>query len=121
MRPQDQGFDESLIHTSGGIAQPPDADNRLLQSAAAAERRSGSGPRLLHRRVLRCRPGFIAASGSGRSLPTSTNVPHAPLEVDDASVEPFRKLGLDNTTSRIYAMVKNSTTILRRLWRGSMN
>src|SRR5262245_30902805 len=27
MRPQDQGFDESLIHASGGIGQPPDADN----------------------------------------------------------------------------------------------
>ena len=35
------------------------------------------------------------------------NAPHSPLQVDDALVEPYRKMGLDETTAKIYGMVSN--------------
>jgi arylsulfatase A-like enzyme len=116
MRPQDQGFDESLIHTSGGIAQPPDADNsyenpRLRRNGEVVQT-SGYCTDVFFNAAL----DFIA---SNRDRPffayIPTNVPHTPLEVADAWVEPFRKLGLDNTTARIYAMVKNLDDNFARL------
>jgi arylsulfatase A-like enzyme len=108
MRPQDQGFDESLIHTSGGIGQPPDADNHYQNPRL---RRNGE---VVQTRGY-CTDVFFDAAlefiGANRERPffayIPTNVPHTPLEVDEAWVEPFRKLGLDNTTARICAMVKN--------------
>jgi arylsulfatase A-like enzyme len=116
MRPQDQGFEESLVHTSGGIAQPPDADNqyqnpRLLKNGQAIETR-GYCTDVFFDAALE----FIAKSGERPFFAyIPTNVPHTPLEVDEAAVAPFRKLGLDNTTARIYAMVKNLDDNFARL------
>jgi arylsulfatase A-like enzyme len=116
MRPQDQGFDESLVHASGGIGQPPDADNgyanpRLRRNGQVVETHGY------------CTDVFFGAAlefiASNREKPffayIPTNVPHTPLEVDDAWVEPFRKLGLNDTTARIYAMVKNLDDNFARL------
>jgi hypothetical protein len=37
----------------------------------------------------------------------ATNAPHTPLEVDERYVEPFRKVGLDDVTAKVYGMVAN--------------
>jgi arylsulfatase A-like enzyme len=116
MRPQDQGFEESLVHTSGGIAQPPDADNqyenpRLLKNGQPIETR-GYCTDVFFDAALK----FIRETGDQPFFAyIPTNVPHTPLEVSEAAVEPFRKLGLDNTTARIYAMVKNLDDNFARL------
>ena len=117
MRPQDQGFEESLVHPSGGIGQPPDdetnhyQDPRLRKNGQQIQTQ-GYCTDVFFNAALE----FIAAS---RDQPffayIPTNVPHTPLEVDEASVEPFRKLGLDATTARIYAMVKNLDDNFARL------
>jgi arylsulfatase A-like enzyme len=116
MRPQDQGFEQSLIHTSGGIAQPPDADNSYFNPRL---RRNGE---VVQTRGY-CTDVFFDAAlefiTANREQPffayIPTNVPHTPLEVDEAQVKPFRELGLDNTTARIYAMVKNLDDNFARL------
>jgi arylsulfatase A-like enzyme len=108
MRPQDQGFEQSLVHRSGGIGQAPDVpnsytDSRLVQNGADVPTKGY------------CTDVFFSAAldfiGAGSREPffayIATNVPHTPLEVDDAWVQPFRDRGLDNTTARIYAMLKN--------------
>jgi len=116
MRPQDQGFEQSLIHTSGGIGQPPDADNSYQNPRL---RRNGE---VVQTRGY-CTDVFFDAAlefiGDNCERPffayIPTNVPHTPLEVDESWVEPFRRLGLDNTTARIYAMVKNLDDNFARL------
>ncbi len=108
MRPQDQGFDEVLIHKSGGIGTGPDSPSNYFN------------PRLWHNGVAHLTSGyctdvfFEAASAfieARRAEPffvyLPTNAPHAPLDVPDGYVEPYRKMGLDDTTARVYAMVQN--------------
>ncbi len=116
MRPQDQGFDESLVHRSGGIGQPPDADNhyqnpRLLRNGNEIQT-SGYCTDVFFNAALE----FIEANREQQFFAyIPTNVPHTPLEVDESWVEPFRKLGLNDTTARIYAMVKNLDDNFARL------
>ena len=57
MRPMDQGFEESLIHKSGGINQTPDRPNDLFRSASLEERAAVRSEGLLHRCLLRRRSG----------------------------------------------------------------
>lgn len=116
MRPQDQGFEESLIHTSGGIGQPPDADNHyqdphLWKNGERVETR-GYCTDVFFSNALE----FIAADSEKPFFAyIPTNVPHTPLEIADDLVKPFLEAGLDQTTARIYAMVKNLDENFSRL------
>jgi arylsulfatase A-like enzyme len=108
MRPIDQGFDEALVHKSGGITQGPDRPNSyfdpLLWENGKPVRRKGYCTDVFFDAALdfiwrnRARPFFAY-------IPT--NAPHTPLEVADKDAAPYRAMGLDDTTARVYAMVEN--------------
>ena len=108
MRPEDQGFEETFVHKSGGIGQSPDQPNSYFN------------PWLHHngRRVRAegyCTDVFFAAAlnfiQEHRSDPffvyLPLNAPHTPLEVPDRYTENYRAMGLDDATSRVYGMVEN--------------
>jgi arylsulfatase A-like enzyme len=107
LRAIDQGFQEALVCTGGGIGQPSDPEgnsyfNPILQHNGKAERRDGYCTDIFTDAAIRFieqnrdRPFFVYLA---------TNAPHAPLEIDDAHVAPYRAMGLDETTARIYGMV----------------
>ena len=108
MRPEDQGFDETLWHRSGGIDQTPDKPNSYFDPKL---RRNGREVKskgyctdvffdaaIDFIRTPRNKPFFVY-------LPT--NAPHTPLQVAEDYAAPYRKLGLNDTTSRVYGMVAN--------------
>jgi arylsulfatase A-like enzyme len=108
MRPNDQGFDETLVHKSGAITQAPDVPNSyfdpLLWENGEAVRRKGY-----------CTDVFFDAAiefiSQNRNRPffayIPTNAPHTPLEISDNYIAPYRAMGLDDATARIYGMVEN--------------
>ncbi len=108
MRPQDQGFQESLVHKSGGITQTPDTeshyDNPRLWKNGKAIQAEGY-----------CTDIFFNAAGefidSHRDEPffayIAANAPHTPLEIADSYVAPYKAMGLDDTTAAVYGMVQN--------------
>ena len=108
MRPQDQGFDEVLVHKSGGIDQTPDKPNSYFD------------PILWHngRRVKSrgyCTDVFTDAAiefiEANRAKPffvyLPTNAPHTPLYVAQEYSDPYVEMGLDETTAKVYGMVTN--------------
>jgi arylsulfatase A-like enzyme len=116
MRPIDQGFDESLVHKGGGIGQTPDLPNDyfdpLLWHNGREHRAKGYCTDVFFNaaiefvRVNRNRPFFVYLA---------TNAPHTPLTVADRYVEPYKAMGLDDTTARVYGMVQNIDENLGRL------
>lgn len=108
MRPTDQGFDETLIHKSGGINQGPDAPNSYFN------------PRLWENNEPKettgyCTDVFFSAAiefiGQNRERPffvfLPTNAPHDPLEVSPRWRDPYLAMGLPDKTARLYGMVEN--------------
>ncbi len=110
LRAMDQGFQKSVVIRGGGLRQPSDVPggggyfDPILFHDGEPERFRGYCTDIFTNEALRFveqnrkRPFFAY-------LPV--NAPHEPLEVDAAAVEPFRKLGLDEQTARVYAMVAN--------------
>jgi arylsulfatase A-like enzyme len=116
MRPQDQGFDEVLVHRSGGIGQTPDKPNSyfdpLLWRNGQPVKAKGYCTDVFTDAAIQ----FITANQDQPFfvyLPT--NAPHTPLEVSDELADPFRKAGLSDTTARVYGMVKNIDDNVGRL------
>jgi len=110
MRPIDQGFHEALNHLGGGLCQPSDPpggngyfDPVLLRDGKPAAT-GGYCTDLFTDAALR----FIEA---GRDRPffayLATNAPHAPLQVPEKYVEPYKSAGLDDETAKVYAMISN--------------
>lgn len=110
LRPTEQGFEQALVHLGGGIGQPSDPP----------EGNSYLNPRLMHngkpeRRNGYCTDIFFDAAldfiSQNKKRPffayIATNAPHAPLEVAETYVAPFRKQGLDETTAKTYGMLAN--------------
>ncbi len=108
MRPQDQGFQEVLMHKSGGITQPPDQPNAYQDPILWH-----NGERI-HAKGY-CTDVFFGAAmkfieeNQKRSFFTyiALNAPHTPLEVSDEYVKPYKAMGLDDTTAKVYGMVQN--------------
>lgn len=115
-RPQDQGFEETFFHKSGGIGQSPDEDGTYWRPVV-----HNNGNRETHFRYCTDlffdkaidymkqddeRPYFIY-------LPT--NVPHTPLDVDPGYYQPFMDKGVDEKTARLYGMLKNLDENIGRL------
>ena len=108
MRPMDQGFDVALWHKSGGIGQTPDKPNSYFdpQLWRGNEKVEATGyctdiffdAAIEFIEAHHTEPFFVY-------LPT--NAPHTPLEVAEDYAEPYRKLGLNDTTARVYGMVAN--------------
>ena len=109
LRSIDQGFQQSLVHTGGGLAQPAGPPGNgyfdpILSRNGRSERHKGY-----------CTDIFTSAAvefmEQNRSRPffayLATNAPHTPLEIDERYVEPFRKAGLDDVTAKVYGMVAN--------------
>ncbi|KAA0132983.1 arylsulfatase [Gimesia chilikensis] len=118
MRPQDQGFAESLVHRSGGIGQAPDKPNSYFDPWLwkNGQREQGKGYctdlffdaalEFMDRQAKAEKPFFVY-------LPT--NAPHTPLEIADSYWKPYQEQGLDETTARVYGMVENLDENLGRL------
>jgi len=109
MRPQDQGFQETLMNKGGGITQPSDPEGNsyfdpILYRNGRQVRTKGYCTDVITDAAIRFiekhrrRPFFAYVA---------TVTPHVPLQVADRYAEPYRKAGLDDTTARVYGMVEN--------------
>jgi arylsulfatase A-like enzyme len=107
-RPQDQGFEETFYHKSGGIGQPPDEEGTYWKPVVYH-----NGIREVHDRY--CTDLFFdkAIEFMHRSddrpyfIYLPTNVPHGPNDVDPEYYQPFMDNGVKEQTARIYGMIKN--------------
>jgi len=119
MRAIDKGFEEALIIRGGGLAQPSDPPeskqsyfNAYLQHNGKQEPSNGyctdvfTGAALNFIDAHRREPFFAYFA---------TNAPHRPLQVDPRYVERFQKAGLDDFTSKVYAMITNLDENVGRL------
>ena len=117
LRSIDQGFEQSLVCTGGGLAQPAGPPGNgyfdpVLQANGKSERRSGY-----------CTDIFTSAAidfiDRNRKRPffayVAPNAPHTPLQVEERYVAPFLKSGLDDVTAKVYGMVANLDENMGRL------
>jgi arylsulfatase A-like enzyme len=136
LRPQDQGFEETLVIKGGGLGQPSDLPggssyfDPLLIHNGEPEKQKGYVSDVLTSAAMR----FIESkSDKPFFVYLPFNCPHGPYEVSDAELDPYKKmnLGLDQfpktgfpigkkydqaTTARVYAMVSNIDKNLGRLF-----
>lgn len=116
MRPQDQGFQHSLVHKSGGITQPPDQPNDyfdpLLWKDGQPVQAKGYCTDVFFDGALdfveqnKDRPFFTYIA---------TNAPHTPLMVEEAAWKKYAQLDQSETTAKVYAMVENIDSNFARL------
>lgn len=109
LRSIDQGFQESLNCTGGGLTQASDPPGNtyfdpMLRHNGKWEKHKGYCTDIFFNAALE----FMEAN---RSRPffayIPTNAPHDPLQIDQKYVDPFLKKGLSERDARIYGMVKN--------------
>ncbi|WPR73159.1 arylsulfatase [Flavobacterium sp. NG2] len=114
--PQNRGFDEVLIHGSGGIGQvtlgdfPPNKDNVYFDNV------------LLHNQTIVQTKGFCTDVFFNAALEwtkkqidakksyftyIALNAPHAPLVAPEAYKKRFLELGYDESTAGRYGMIEN--------------
>ncbi|QDT43418.1 Arylsulfatase [Gimesia alba] len=110
MRPEDQGFEETLVHKSGGIGQTPDQPNSYFDSRLWKNGKSFQADGYCTDVFFDAAITFIDQQKQSPQpffvyLPT--NAPHTPLEVARSYWEPYQKMGLNETTARVYGMVQN--------------
>lgn len=109
LRPIDRGFEEALTHKGGGLAQPSGPPGEgyfdpVLDFNGQPKQTKGFCTDLFFDGALefierhRNRPFFTYIS---------TNAPHTPLQVEQKWVQPYTRMGLDETTAKIYGMVAN--------------
>lgn len=135
LRPQDQGFQETLVHRGGGIAQPagPPGDGYfdpiLVENGQEVQKRGYCSDIYTDAAI-----SFIEQNKDKRWFTyLAFNCPHTPLQVEDRYVEPYRDVdfaALDygrtegqpllkkidhDTTARVYAMVNNIDENIGRL------
>lgn len=117
LRSMDQGFQESLVHNGGGIGQPSDPPDTgyfdpILQHNGKEERHNGYCTDIFTNAAIR----FIE---DNRDHPffvyLSTNAPHTPLHIHDSYVAPYKAMGLDDKTAKVYGMVTNIDENVGRL------
>ncbi|MBS1824544.1 MAG: sulfatase-like hydrolase/transferase [Acidobacteria bacterium] len=117
LRSIDQGFQESLNCTGGGLTQPSDPPGNtyfdpMLRHNGKWEKHKGYctdiffGAAMQFIEANRARPFFTY-------IPT--NAPHDPLQISDEYVQPFVKKGLAEREAKIYGMVKNVDDNVGRL------
>ena len=117
MRAIDQGFQESLVHKGGGIAQPSDPpggdsyfDATLYRNGKAIKSKGY------------CTDVFTDAAidfiKQKRSRPffawLAYNAPHTPLQVPEGDLALYRDMK-DDVTAKVYAMVSNVDRNIGRL------
>ncbi len=117
MRATDRGWDTSIVHRGGGLAQPSGVPNEGYFD-----------PVLLYDGVARKASGYctdIFASAAiefiekNRGRPflayLATNAPHQPLEIDERYVAPYRAAGVNEWDAKVYGMVTNIDDNIGRL------
>lgn len=117
LRSIDQGFQESLNCSGGGLAQPSDPPGNtyfdpMLRHNGKWEKHKGYCTDIFFQSATR----FIEANrGRPFFVYLPTNAPHDPLQIDESYAAPFRKAGLDDRTAKVYGMVKNVDDNVGRL------
>lgn len=117
LRATEQGFESSVLHRGGGLAQPSSPpgtgyfDPPLERNNVPYTARGYCTDIFFDEAI-----GFVERH---RNEPffacVSTNAPHTPLEIGDEWVAPYRGRGLNETTEKIYGMVANVDYGLGRL------
>jgi len=108
MRPQDQGFTETLVHRSGGIGQTPDKPNSYFEPWLWQNGRKIRAQGYCTDIFFDAAIEFIENNASKSFfvyLPL--NAPHTPLEIADRYVANYRAMGLNETTAKVYGMIEN--------------
>ena len=116
MRPQDQGFQESLVHKSGGIGQTPDRPNSYHDPVLWHNGRRTKARGYCTDVFFDAASRFIESHRDERFfvyLPT--NAPHTPLAIGRRYSDPYKAKGLDDTTAKVYGMVTNIDDNVGRL------
>ncbi len=120
MRPQDQGFDQHLIHKSGRLGQVPDKPNGYFDPVLWED-----GNRVKKRGY--CTDIFFQAAQefieNNRKRPffiyLPTNVAHTSnevgLQVHPKYSKPYKEMGLDDKTATVYGMLTNLDENFARL------
>ncbi len=116
MRAMDQGFQESLVHKSGGLCQTPDLPNDYFN------------PRLWHNGKPAYFKGYctdIFTDAVIRFMETNhdrpffvylpTNAPHTPLIIGEEYSNPYEEVGLEPGVAKIYGMLTNLDENLGRI------
>jgi len=110
MRACDQGFQESLVHFGGGLAQPSDRPesggyfNPVLLRNGALEKHEGYCTDIFAREAI----GFMERHRTEPFfLYLATNTPHSPLIVDEKYSKPYLDMGLPAPVAKLYGMISN--------------
>ncbi len=117
LRPQDQGFDEVLMHNGGGIGQPSDPPgntyfNTVFTHNGKQVKKHGYCMDVYTDAAVE----FITANKNRPFFVyLATNTPHTPLEVPQRYVKPYLDMGLCDATARTYGMIENIDDNFRRL------
>lgn len=118
LRPQDQGFDEVVIHNGGGIGQPSDPlggssyFDPILQHNGKQQQYKGYCMDVYADLTI----DFIKANKRGPFFAyLATNTPHSPLQVPDKYLAKYKSLRLKDKTARVYGMVENIDENFKRL------
>ncbi|MCF3650623.1 arylsulfatase [Synoicihabitans lomoniglobus] len=107
LRPNDQGFQEVLVHKGGGIGQPAGpAGNTyydpVLEHNGVSERTEGYCDDVFAEATI----DFIRENADQPFLAYySTPLPHFPLVVPDELADPYRKMGLHEHNALTYGMI----------------
>lgn len=121
LRPMDRGFDMSLVHFGGGIAQPSDPEfferqdtyfNPVLQKNGIPTKTTGY-----------CTDIFTDAAlefmGNPSPAPffayVAYNAPHTPLQVPKEYTKPYRDAGLKPELADFYGLITNLDENIGRL------
>lgn len=108
MRPQDQGFEEVLIHKSGGIGQTPDTDANYFEPVLWKNGQRTQPKGYCTDLFFDAAIDFVERSKENPFFVyIAPNVPHTPLEVSERYSDPFVEKGIDEKVAKIYGMMKN--------------
>ncbi|MCA9412910.1 MAG: arylsulfatase [Candidatus Omnitrophica bacterium] len=135
MRPQDQGFQESLVHRGGGIGQPADPpDNHYMDPVLFHNGEEVQGQGYCSDIFTDAAIDFIRKEKNHPFLVyLPFNCPHTPLEISDEYYLPYKKLNMKwemfpqygaplmgkfdpDETAKVYGMVTNIDMNLGKLF-----
>ena len=117
LRAIDQGFQEAVVHNSGGIGQPGDPPGNsyfdpVFQHNGQPQQYQGYCTDIFFTAALE----FITRhKDDSFFVYLPTNAPHTPLEITDEYADPYRAMGLQDNDARLYGMVTNIDDNLYRL------
>jgi arylsulfatase A-like enzyme len=117
LRAMDQGFEQSLVHKGGGLAQPSDPPGSgyfdpILQLNGVQTQYQGYCTDIFTNAAI----DFIAANQAQPFFCfLSMNAPHLPLEIAEDYVRPYRDAGLEEQLAKFFGMVTNLDENVGRL------